>query len=345
MPDLGPLDVLVKLSATGVCGTDSILASGLLGPTRRILGHEGIGRIAQVGSALTDEPSIQVGQRTGVSWVRDVCGHCATCLKEGGELRCLEQFHSGRKIDGTFAHYTIVPSRYLIPVPEGPPDEHLAPITCAGVTAYKALKICGATPGQWIAVSGAGGAVGGLAFQYARSMGYRTIAIDAGDEKGRSCKAYGADIYVDVLHERDTPEAVARATQHQGVSAVLVTVGKATVYEDAFRMLAPFGALVCAGIPSSDGKVTFHPLVLIDQRTRVIGSMVGTRGDIQEAIDLVSRGVVVPEVEVISFDRLADITEINCSKRVSGLLLWEQSCEANCQTLQGVSKYVVSIDS
>lgn len=322
LPDLGPLDVLVKLSATGVCGTDSALASGALGPTRRILGHEGIGRIAQVGSALTAEPSIQVGQRTGVSWVRDVCGHCAMCLKEGGEPRCLEQFHSGRKIDGTFAQYTIVPSRYLIPVPEGPPDERLAPIMCAGATAYKALKICGATPGQWIAVSGAGGAVGGLALQYARSMGYRTIAIDAGDEKGRSCKTYGADFYVDVLHERDTPAAVARATQDQGVSAVLVTVGKATAYEDAFRMLAPFGALVCVGIPSPDEKVTFHPLVLIDRGIRVIGSMVGTRGDIQEAIDFVSRGAVVPDVEVISFDRLADITELNCSKKVSVLLLW-----------------------
>jgi propanol-preferring alcohol dehydrogenase len=316
VPDLGPLEVLVKLSATGVCGTDLALASGVLGPTCPILGHEGVGRIAKVGSALMSEEAIQVGDRVGVSWVRDVCGRCTACLADGGEARCLDQIHSGRKVNGTFGQYTVVPARYLIPLPDGPTDEQLAPILCAGVTAYKALKVCGATPGQWIGIWGSGGAVGSMALQYARAMGYRTVAIDAGDEKGALSKATGADVYIDVLHTKDVPGAVASLTRGHGVSAALAIAGKATAYEDALKSVAPFGTLVCVGIPPPSELVSFHPLLLIDKGIRVIGSMVGTRGDMREAVEFVVSGRVTPDVQVIEFDQITNILDPKVANNV-----------------------------
>lgn len=314
-PEPGPTDLLVKLSATGLCGTDLALAAGELGPTHRILGHEGIGRVVKIGAGLTDCP-MQVGQRVGVAWIRDACGRCAMCLHDGGETRCVQQAHSGRKVDGTLAEYTVVPYRYVTEVPEDIPDELLAPIMCGGVTAYKALKICGATPGQWIAISGAGGGVGALAIQYARAMGYRVLAIDAGDAKREYCLSLQAEAYLDVTKEKDIAAAAMEVTEGQGASAVLVAAGSASAYQDAFGMLAPFGTLVCVGIPPPSQLVHFHPLQFIDKGIRVIGSVVGTRGDIREAIEFVRRKAVVPRVQTVTLDQITEIARLCASNKV-----------------------------
>ncbi|KAL4883186.1 hypothetical protein BJY04DRAFT_226660 [Aspergillus karnatakaensis] len=304
LPALGPSDVLVKLSATGVCGTDLGLAAGALGPTQSILGHEGVGRIVKLGSAVANDPSIRIGQRTGVSWIRDVC-----------EPRCIEQIHSGRKVDGTFGQYTVVPSRYLIPLPDGPSDEQLAPILCAGVTAYKALKLCAVSSEQWVGVIGSGGAVGSMALQYAKAMGYRTVAIDAGAEKGRISRDHGADEYIDVLQIEDVPAAVASITGGHGVAAALAIAGKASAYKAALHSIAPFGTLVCVGIPPLSEEVSFHPLLLIDKGIRIIGSAVGTRDDIREAVELLVSGKVVPDVQVIEFDKLISVLDPKCANQ------------------------------
>ncbi|GAD98011.1 alcohol dehydrogenase [Paecilomyces variotii No. 5] len=308
LPAPGPTDLLVKLSTTGICGTDIALAEGKLGPTKPILGHEGIGRIVALGSALQhlDNTSVKVGQRVGVSWIRDTCGKCPMCLTDGGETRCETQTFSGMKVDGTFAEYTIVPARSVIPLPEGIPDEQLAPIMCAGVTAYKALKICGAVPGQWVAVSGAGGGVGALGIQYAAAMGYRVLAIDMGKEKREYCLGLKAEAFIDISEEKDVATATKSITGGLGAAAVLVTAGSGRAYQDAFGMLAPFGTLVCVGIPPPDQLVQFHPLTFIDNGFRVIGSSVGSRGDIKEAVEFVRRGVVIPAVQETTLDQIAE---------------------------------------
>lgn len=102
-------------------------------------------------------------------------------------------FCSGLKRDGTFAKYAVVPSRYVIRIPEGSADQLVAPILCGGVTAYKAIKVSGATPGQWIVISGAGGGVGALGIQFAKAMGFRVIAVDVGDAKREDCLQLGAE--------------------------------------------------------------------------------------------------------------------------------------------------------
>jgi len=306
---------LVKLSVTGICGTDIALASGKLGPCCQVLGHEGIGRIVKIGTSLENE-SVHIGDRVGVSWVRDSCGDCAMCL-HGEEMRCVKQVHSGRAVDGTLAQYTVVPFRNMVRLPEGPSDEQLAPIMCAGVTAYRALKICGAVPGQWVVISGAGGGVGAMAIQYARAMGYRVLAIDAGEEKRDYCLRLQAEEYLDVLKHENVAQAVKKITENQGAAAVLVAAGSTKAYQDAFDMLAPFATLVCVGIPPPTEKIQFHPLQFIDNGIRVIGSMVGSKQDIGEALRFVQRGVVVPDVRVVGLEEVPSLMPLIATGQVS----------------------------
>jgi propanol-preferring alcohol dehydrogenase len=304
-PEPGPSDVLIKLSMSGVCGTDMALAAGKITPACKILGHEGVGRVVKLGSALTTA-QVPLGLRVGVGWIRDVCGSCAMCVTEMGETRCLKQIHSGRAVDGTFAEYTVVPYRYIMPVPESLKDEEVAPILCGGVTAYKALKICGATPGQWILISGAGGGVGALCVQYAKAMGFRVIASDVGEDKRAFCVGLGAEVYVDSINE-SMKEVVAKATEKHGASATIVVAGSVSAYQESLEVLGPFGTLVCVGIPPPTGLVQFHPLQFIDMGIKIVGSIVGTRGDVLEALRFVSRGEVLPRIQV---RKLGDLDRI-----------------------------------
>ncbi|KAF5024147.1 hypothetical protein F66182_3781 [Fusarium sp. NRRL 66182] len=309
VPKLQPWEVLVKLSATGVCGTDMALASGHLGPCCDILGHEGVGRIIRVGDGVNPETA-KVGDRVGIAWVRDVCGSCSCCREPGGEVRCLEQQNSGRKWDGTFAEHCIVPVRYVLALPDDPglPDELVAPTLCGGVTAYKALKACRATPGEWVAIVGAGGGVGGLAIQYAKAMGYRVAAIDIGSAS-KSCIGMGADVYFDGS-DPDTPAALKRLTPNEaGAKAVIVTAGSGKAYQNSIDLVAAFGTLVCVGIPPPDQPMSIHPLTLIDRGIRLLGTLVGTRTETLEALEFVRRGVVKPIVQTVSFDELDDLAE------------------------------------
>ncbi|RBR05270.1 uncharacterized protein FIESC28_11401 [Fusarium coffeatum] len=307
LPKPQPWEILIKLSATGVCGTDMALAAGYLGPCRDILGHEGVGRVEQIGDGV-DPSTIKVGDRVGIAWVRDVCGRCSCCLEPGGEVRCLEQQNSGRKWDGTFAEYCLVPGRYVLAIPDDPvlPDELVAPILCGGVTAYKALKACEATPGSWVAIVGAGGGVGGLGIQYAKAMGYRVAAIDVGAAK-ESCLAMGADAYFDGSNP-DTPAKFKKLTPNEdGAKAVIVTAGSGRAYQSALDLVAAFGTLVCVGIPPPDQAMNLHPLKLIDRGIKLLGTLVGTRTETMEALEFVRRGVVKHVVQSVSFDEMDDL--------------------------------------
>ncbi|KAF7554716.1 hypothetical protein G7Z17_g2723 [Cylindrodendrum hubeiense] len=308
IPTIGSSEILVQLSATGVCGTDMALASGEVGPTCQILGHEGIGRVVQVGESVP-AGDIQINDRVGIAWLRDICGKCAYCLHPGGETRCAEQLNSGRKINGTFAEYAVVPARYIIRIPDHvkTSDEALAPILCGGVTAYKALRVCGAAGGQWVAVLGAAGGVGAFAIQYARSMGLRVLAIDAGESKGQYCLQLGAEAYVDVLGADSVADQAATITGRRSISAALVIAGSAKGYQTALEILGPFGTLVCVGIPPPHELVSFHPLLFIDKGIKIIGSAVGTREDIIDAIEFVERGLVKADIVPV---RLSDMPRI-----------------------------------
>lgn len=302
---MGPSDLLIRLSVTGVCGSDFHVAAGHSGPCRDILGHEGVGRVVKLGSAVSPL-LIDIGARVGIAWVRDICERCSCCLAPGGEARCQEMLCSGLKRDGTFAEYALVPSRYVVRIPEGVPDHVVAPILCGGVTAFKAIKVSEAPSGQWMVISGAGGGVGALGVQFAKAMGYRVIAIDVGDTKREYCLQLGAEAYFDA---KEVDAAALQALTGDGAAAVLVMANSSKAYEAALELVAPYGTLVCVGIPPPDQQVRFHPIMCIGKNVRIIGSAVGTRKDIWDAIEFVQRGVVTPVVEMASLDDLSDIAK------------------------------------
>lgn len=189
-------------------------------------------------------------------------------------------------------------------MPDDLPAEVLAPIICAGVTAYKALKVSEAVAGSWVAISGAAGGVGTLAIQYARAMGYRPIAIDGGERQRELCLEIGAEIFIDFTKEKDTASAVGRETNGLLCSAFLECSGAIAAYETALHCLDYFGVLVCVGIPPPTEKVSFHPLQLIDRGIKVKGSIVGSRLDATEAIEFVRRGLVSPRSTVVKLEQL-----------------------------------------
>lgn len=253
--------------------------------------------------------TVQLGVRVGVAWVRDICGRCPCCREPGGETRCLEQWNSGRKWDGTFAEYCVVPAWYLLVLPdsEGLADEIVAPILCGGVTAYKALRACGASPGEWVAVVGAGG-VGGLAIQYARAMGYRVAAVDVGREKEEPSIEAGAHAYFDALGD-DVGSRLRKLTGGTGAKAVVVTAGSSSAYRSSIDLVGVFGTLVCVGIPPPDGAMAIHPLTLIDRGIRVLGTLAGTRAETLEALEFVRTKAVNPLVTVVGLDELGEVVE------------------------------------
>lgn len=308
MPPLGPNDILVKLSVTGICGTDTGLAAGHLGPTHAsgILGHEGVGTVWAAGAAVS--PSVTTGRVVGVGWIRDACGACANCVSDsaggGGETRCARRTFGGVHVPGTLCQFAVVPERYLTLLPDDLPPEVMAPVMCAGVTAYKAVKTAAAVPGSWVLVSGAAGGVGALAVQYARAMGYRVVAVDGGEGRRAGSVEAGAEAYVDFETEADVAAAVERLTGGKLCAAALVCSGVAAAYEAALACLGYFGVLVCVGIPPPRGSFALHPLRLIDSGIRVVGSLVGGRGDIAEALEFVRRGVVKPKIISIGAEEL-----------------------------------------
>jgi len=175
------------------------------------------------------------------------------------------------------------------------------------VTAYKALKTCGATPGEWVAIVGASGGVGGLAVQYAKAMGYRVAAVDVGSAGKELCLRSGADEYFDALDGGTIAAIKALTPNEAGVKASIITAGSGKAYQSGLDLLAVFGTLLCVGIPPPPDVLSLHPLVLIDRGIRVIGTLVGTRTETLEALEFVRRGVVTPIISTIHLEDLCDL--------------------------------------
>ncbi|EJT78360.1 hypothetical protein GGTG_03461 [Gaeumannomyces tritici R3-111a-1] len=320
VPVPGPNELLVRLSVTSICGSDYGMAAGHLGPTMSVLGHEGVGRVVTAGANAAHlvgdgggSGGVHVGQRVAVCLTRDTCGSCAYCAAPDAleaAHRCEAKIFSGFKVDGTFAQFALVQARWAQPLParfDGVPDDLVAPVLCGGVTAYKAVKSCGLTPGQWLAVPGAAGGVGAFVVAYGRAMGYRVIGLDVGKAKEAYVLSQGAESYVDVTQVEDLGKEVARLTGGSGVNAVVVTAGSGAAYQSALGTLAPFGTLMCVGIPPPDAFISIHPIKIIESGIKITGSMTGTRKDVLEALEFVRRGVVVPKVHS---GKLADMTKL-----------------------------------
>lgn len=293
--------VLLKIIATGVCHTDLHAMQGdwPIKPTLPFIpGHEGVGKVVEIGEGIDH---LKVGDIVGVPWLYSACGHCDHCYA-GWETLCKLQQNSGYSVNGSFAEYCLADGEYVGVIPEGVNLLEIAPILCAGVTVYKGLKMTEAKTGDWVAISGIGG-LGHVAVQYAKTMGYNIVAIDVDDSKLELAKNLGADITVNAL-KVDVKEAVLAATK-DGCHGVLVTAVSPKAFEQAVGIVRRGGTMVLNGLPPGKFDLSIFDMVLDGITVR--GSIVGTRLDLKEALDIAARGKVKAHIHVEPLENINDI--------------------------------------
>ncbi len=300
VPAIGPRDVLVKIDSCGVCHTDMHACHGdwPVKPSLPLIpGHEGVGTVVQAGEQVTH---LTEGDRVGIPWLHSACGHCDYCL-EGQETLCPEQQNSGYSVDGGYAEYCKAPADYVVEIPDELTFSQAAPLFCAGVTTYKALKVAEIKAGDYVAVVGAGG-LGHLAIQYAKAMGYNVVAVDTGEEKLALAKELGASLTVDFAKESPS-DAIQQKLG--GVHAVICTAASKAAFEQSYRALRRGGSCVLVGLPPEEMPIPIFDTVL--NGIKIIGSIVGTRKDLKECLQFAAEGKVKSIVEERSLD---DINEI-----------------------------------
>ncbi len=300
-PEPGPDEILVDVRASGVCHTDLHAADGdwpVKPKLPLIPGHEGVGYVAGVGRNVRH---VKEGDAVGVPWLYTACGVCEHC-RGGREALCPDQENAGYSVDGGYADYVVADPDYVGILPDNPDFPSLAPILCAGVTTYKGLKMTEVRPGQWVLVSGIGG-LGHLAVQYARAIGMQVAAVDIADEKLALAEDLGAALTVNASEE-DPGEAVQDAIG--GVHGALVTAVSTPAFRQALGTLRRGGTLVLNGLPPGDFPLPIFDTVLNGITVR--GSIVGTRNDLQEAIDFAADGQVQAHIE--STEPLENINDI-----------------------------------
>lgn len=303
-PVPGSGEVLVKVEACGVCHSDLHLAEGgwdmLRGITKVPLigGHEIAGVVAALGEGVTE---LKIGDRVGVPWLHWTCGQCEYC-RSGRETLCGKQKITGCTVDGGFAEYVKAPASHTAKLPGNLRPEEAAPLLCAGLTVYKALKNAGVAEGQRVAVFGVGG-LGHMAVQIARAMGAQVCAIDVSDDKLALAKSLGAEMTVNAATEQ-VPKQV-RA--FGGAHVALVTSASAAAYETALRCLRKGGTLAVAGMPNEPFKVSAVAMVSLE--ARIVASAVGTREDLREMFELVSRFPIRSHIEIRPLEALPEVFE------------------------------------
>lgn len=291
VPDVGPGQVLVKIAATGVCHTDLHAVEGdwPVKPVPPFIpGHEGVGQIVKIGAGVTH---LKEGDRVGVPWLYSACGHCDYCL-DGWETLCPRQQNSGYSVNGCFAEYCLADADYVGILPDNVDYHAIAPILCAGVTVYKGLKMTDVKPGDWVVISGIGG-LGHLAVQYALAMGLNVAAVDIDDSKLELAKQLGASVTVNARNS----DPVAHLKQEiGGAHGVLVTAVSPRAFEQAIGMARRGGTITLNGLPPGKFDLSIFDMVLDGITVR--GSIVGTRKDLQEALDFASRGKISANISV-----------------------------------------------
>jgi propanol-preferring alcohol dehydrogenase len=300
IPTPGPGQILVKIAAAGVCHTDLHAANGdwpVKPQPPFIPGHEGVGHVAAVGSSVKH---VKEGDRVGVPWLYTACGHCRHCLA-GWETLCKDQKNTGYSVNGSFAEYVIADPDYVGHLPGKVDFVEVAPVLCAGVTVYKGLKVTDTKPGDWVVISGIGG-LGHMAVQYAKAMGLNVLAVDVDDSKLQLAKRLGAALTVNA--RTTDPVAFVKKTI-RGAQGVLVTAVSPKAFEQALNMADRGGTVALNGLPPGDFSLSIFDTVLNGITVR--GSIVGTRLDLQEALDFANDGKVKATVEV---DKLGNINGV-----------------------------------
>jgi propanol-preferring alcohol dehydrogenase len=282
-PELEPGQIRVKVEASGLCHTDIHAAHGdwpVKPAPPFIPGHEGVGIVVELGPGVSE---VAVGERVAMPWLGYACGTCDHCVS-GWETLCLEQQNMGYSIDGGFGEYATAYARYVVKVPDGIDPFDAAPLTCAGVTTYKAVKVAGTRSSDLVAVYGVGG-LGHLAIQYAGIAGGRVIAVDLIDEKLELARELGAEFTVNAAKE-DPVEAIQRLG---GADQAIALAVSPRAFEQAYGSLRRGGTLVFVALPA-DNDVTLPIFQTVLNGITIVGSIVGTRTDLREVFELHAAG-------------------------------------------------------
>ncbi|WP_370640957.1 MULTISPECIES: alcohol dehydrogenase AdhP [unclassified Pantoea] len=318
VPQVGAGQILVKISATGVCHTDLHAAEGdwPVKPSPPFIpGHEGVGQVVAIGEGVKH---LKLGDRVGVPWLYSACGHCEHCL-DSWETLCLSQQNAGYSVNGSFAEYCLADANYVGIIPDNLSDTEIAPVLCAGVTVYKGLKMTDTKPGDWVVISGIGG-LGHMAIQYAVAMGLNVAAVDIDDDKLAFAKRLGASV---VANASQGDPASAFHAQFGGAKGVLVTAVSPKAFEQAIGMLRRGGTMVLNGLPPGKFDLSIFDMVLDGITVR--GSIVGTRKDLQEALDFAARHKVKANVAVEPLSNINDIFARMHAGKIEGRIVIDMS--------------------
>ena len=314
IPTPGAGEILVKMQASGVCHTDlhAIEGDWPVKPSPPFIpGHEGVGLITAVGEGVTH---VKEGDRVGVAWLYSACGHCTHCLG-GWETLCESQQNSGYSVNGSFAEYVLADANYVGIIPESVDSIEIAPVLCAGVTVYKGLKMTEARPGDWVVISGIGG-LGHMAVQYAIAMGLNVAAVDIDDEKLAFAKKLGATVTVNA---KNTDPGEYLKKEIGGAHGVLVTAVSSIAFDQALSMVRRGGTVVFNGLPTGDFPVSIFDTVLNGITIR--GSIVGTRLDLQESLNMAAAGKVKATVTAEPLENINDIFERMRQGKIEGRII------------------------
>jgi len=310
--------ILVRIAATGVCHTDLHAVKGdwpVKPQPPFIPGHEGVGVVAAVGRSVR---RVREGDRVGIPWLHTACGYCAHC-RSGWETLCGSQLNSGYSVNGSFAQYALADPNYVGRLPATLDWGSAAPVLCAGVTVYKGLKETEVKPGEWVVVSGIGG-LGHMAVQYAKAMGMHVAAVDVHPDKLALARSLGAEIALDA---RAGDVAAELQKLIGGAHGALVTAVSPPAFEQAFNMLRARGTMSLVGLPP--GKMSLPIFSLVLKRITVRGSIVGTRQDLEEALEFAGNGAVAAHFSWDALDNINDIFARMEEGRIDGRIVLEMA--------------------
>jgi len=300
IPEPGAGQVLVKVEACGICHSDVLVKDGIWPGLQypRVPGHEVAGRIDALGGGVQ---GWKTGQRVGVGWHGGHCFHCEQC-RRGDFAMCLNRKITGIDFDGGYAEYIVAPSAALAAIPDDLPAEEAGPFMCAGVTVFNALRNSGARGGDVVAVHGIGG-LGHLGVQYARQMGFVTVAVGRGRDKEALARKLGAHHYIDSGGD----DAVAELQKLGGARVILATAPNAQAISKLVDGLSVNGNLLIPAAPGDPLSLSVFPLIM--GRRSVSGWYSGTARDSQDTLEFSALSGVHPMIEKFPLSQVAEAYE------------------------------------
>jgi D-arabinose 1-dehydrogenase-like Zn-dependent alcohol dehydrogenase len=299
VPEPGPGWVRIKVQACGVCHSDALVKEGQFAGLEypRVPGHEVIGTIDAVGAGVAGWTA---RQQVGVGWHGGYCGHCEPC-RRGEFFACVTGATTGVTFDGGYAEYLVAPASAVASVPAGLSPVDSAPLLCAGITTFNALRNSGARAGDLVAIHGLGG-LGHLAVQYAAKMGFYTVVVARGQDKGPLARQLGADAYID----SQAQDPAAQLVRLGGARVILATVTNAEAMSTVLGGLGIGGELLVIG---AVGTIPVSGMQLLMGRRAVRGWYSGTAIDSQDTLRFSARTGVRSMNEAYPLERVGEAYE------------------------------------